>query len=78
MEGGLEGVSELTIDARLKVKALIEFETIRTGSRMAAYEAIAQRIGVSPVWLRHFACGYPTAKLDVTLWNIHAVYQSRK
>ena len=70
-------VRNLTIveDARAKAKALVEREAVRTGSRMAGYEAVAQMIGRSPEWLRAFVNDYGNGKLDPTIMNIDQQYQ---
>ena len=68
-------VSKLTIEARQQVKAMVERAAQQTGSRMAAYEMVAQQIGRSPEWLRAFACDYAHAKLDMTVLSISAAYR---
>lgn len=40
--------------SRSAAVGLVERETIRTGSRMAAYEIVAQTVGTSSEWLRKF------------------------
>lgn len=62
--------------ARAAALALIEREEKRVGSRMAAYAAVAQMVGVSDHWLRKFVCGYADAKVPdfVIGMNILHVY----
>lgn len=43
-----------TSTTKSALKALIERETIRTGSRTVAYEVVAQTIGASTSWIRKF------------------------
>ena len=71
----MSGVSRLTIEARQKVKALVEREARKFGSRMAGYHAVSQMIGKSPEWVRAFACDYPNAKCDMTIMNINEAYR---
>jgi hypothetical protein len=68
-------VSDLTKDARAKINVLVERAERQTGSRMAAYELVAQMVGRSPEWLRAFARGYPHAKVDCTILNISEAYR---
>jgi len=68
-------VTDMTMESRAKVRALIERETIRTGSKMCAYEIVAQMVGRSPEWLRAFANNYPNGKLDCTILNIDEAYR---
>jgi hypothetical protein len=45
---------EFTATTKSALKALIEREAIRTGSRTVAYEVVAQTIGASSSWVRKF------------------------
>lgn len=45
---------EFTATTKSALKALIERETIKTGSRTVAYEVVAQTIGASSSWVRKF------------------------
>lgn len=40
--------------SRSAAEALVDREERRTGSRMTAYEVIAQTVGMSPDWLRKY------------------------
>src|SRR3990167_6159592 len=75
-EGTVSRVSDLTIveDARRQAAALVERETLRTGSKMAGYQAVAEMVGVSPAWLRAFVCRYPNAKPDTVILNIRFAF----
>ena len=46
--------AEFTATTKSALKALIEREAIRTGSRTVAYEIVAQTIGASTSWIRKF------------------------
>ena len=43
-----------TSTSKSALKALIEREAIRSGSRTVAYEIVAQQIGASSSWIRKF------------------------
>ena len=45
---------EFATTSKRALKALIEREAIRTGSRTVAYEIVAQTIGTSSSWIRKF------------------------
>ena len=77
MEGEAVGVNSSTIreSARAQLRALVEKAERITGSRMAAYEMVAQQVGAGSVWVRHFANDYATAKLDTTVLNISEAYR---
>lgn len=45
---------EFTATTKSALKALIEREAIKTGSRTVAYEVVAQTIGTSSSWVRKF------------------------
>ena len=45
--------ARLLDEARMKSAALVARESLRAGSKMRAYEAVARRIGASSSWLRH-------------------------
>jgi predicted hotdog family 3-hydroxylacyl-ACP dehydratase len=47
---------------RSAAAALVERETYRTGSRMTAYEIVAQTVGVSSSWLRKYLANGHEAK----------------
>jgi len=47
----MNGVANLT---RSAAAALVDREERRTGSRMVAYEIVAQTVGTSATWLRSF------------------------
>lgn len=46
--------AEFTATTKSALKALLERETRRTGSRTLAYEIVAQTIGASTSWIRKF------------------------
>lgn len=46
--------AEFTATSRRALKALIDREAVRTGSRTVAYEVVAQTIGASTSWIRKF------------------------
>jgi hypothetical protein len=45
---------EFTATSRRALKALIEREAVRTGSRTVAHEVVAKAIGTSASWIRKF------------------------
>src|SRR4051812_25506920 len=45
---------EFGATTKIALKILIERETIRTGSKMVAYEVVAEKIGASSSWIRKF------------------------
>lgn len=68
-----------TVDqTRPFVAALVEREESHTGSRMAAYERVAQMVGVSPSWLRKLLGRQPDVKEIAAheFLNIAAAYRS--
>ena len=75
MESEVSGASDLINEARAKVRAMVERETRRTGSKMAGYHAVASMIGRTPEWLRAFCCNYEHVSLDITVMNIHEAYR---
>lgn len=68
--------STIIAEARRAAAALVEREEVTTGSRMVAYEHVAQLTGASPTWLRKFVSGYPEAKTPsfVCGHNLLALY----
>lgn len=48
---------EFTAATKGALRALVERETARTGSRTVAYEIVSQTIGASPSWIRIFLAG---------------------
>lgn len=69
--------AEMTVLARHAAAAFVERETRRTGSRMVAYEIVAQSVGTSASWLRKFISGGSEAKEPswTVGWNILAAYR---
>lgn len=70
-------MSTVTALTRSAAKALIERESHRVGSRMVAYEIVAQTVGTSADWLRKFIgpCG-EAKRPDVEVgFNILSVYE---
>src|SRR6185312_9420972 len=67
---------ELTGLTRSALGAWVEREERVTGSRMAAYERVAQSVGRSPSWIRSFLAQSERAKQpDWTVgWNILNAY----
>lgn len=65
---------EMTALTRSAAASLVDREERRTGSRMAAYEAVAAMIGASPAWIRSFVDGRAKQPGWITGWNILAVY----
>jgi hypothetical protein len=63
---------------RSALGALVDREERRTGSRMAAYEVVAQTIGASSSWVRAFLSRSEGAKEPrITLFqNIRASYEN--
>jgi hypothetical protein len=62
---------------RSRANALVERAERQTGSRMAAYEMVAQTIGASPGWLRKLIKGYEAKEPRATLYeNIRANYEA--
>ncbi len=54
---------------------LVEKETLRTMSRMKAYENVAAQIGASPAWVRRVVKGYEGAGLSWAVGrNIYDLY----
>lgn len=69
---------EFTTTTKSALKALIEREAIRTGSRTVAYEVVAQTIGASSSWVRKFLTyDDKVAEPRITLFhNISAYYNN--
>ena len=62
---------------RSRAHALVERAERQTGSRMAAYEMVAQTIGASPGWLRKLIKGYEAKEPRATIYeNIRAHYEA--
>lgn len=62
---------------RSRVNALVERAERQTGSRMAAYEVVAQTVGTSAGWLRKFIKGYEAKEPRATIYeNIRAHYEA--
>lgn len=62
--------------ARPFAAALVERDERTAGSRMAAYEMVAQRIGVSPSWLRKLVGRQPGLVVEAHEYlNIAAAYR---
>ncbi len=67
----------ITNITRERANALVERAERRTGSRMAAYEVVAQAVGVSPGWLRKLVKGYEAKEPRATIFeNIRANYEA--
>lgn len=65
-------VTDLT---RSRANVLVERAERQTGSRMAAYEMVAQTVGVSPGWLRKLIKGYEAKEPRASIYeNIKAHY----
>lgn len=60
------------------LRALVDREAVRTGSRTVAYEVVAQTIGASSSWIRKFLSDNEAVKEPrMTLFsNIRASYES--
>lgn len=56
--------------------ALVEREERRIGSRMAAYEAVANRVGVSASWLRKLLGRQPLVVEAHEYLNLAAAYRA--
>lgn len=69
--------AEMTAQTRSAAKDWVAREERRTGSRMTAYEVVAQTVGASPSWLRKFISGHDEAKQPnwTVGWNILAAYR---
>lgn len=69
----MNGVASLSRNAAV---ALVEREERRTGSRMLAYEIVAQTVGTSAEWIRKFVRGEEAKEPRLTLgFNIMTVYR---
>lgn len=55
--------------------ALVQRDERTTGSRMAAYDTVARRIGVSPSWLRKLIGRQPVAVAAHEFHNIVLAYR---
>lgn len=72
-------ISSATITSltRDRASALVERAERKTGSRMSAYETVAQSIGVSPGWLRKLIKGYEAKEPRATIYeNIRLSYEA--
>jgi hypothetical protein len=67
----MNGVANLS---RSAAAALVDREERRTGSRMAAYEIVAQTVGTSSEWLRKFVVGGKEPRLTIG-FNLIQVYR---
>lgn len=66
---------EFTATTKSALKALIDREAIRTGSRTVAYEVVAQTIGASSSWVRKFiSYDDKVAEPRITLFHNIASY----
>jgi hypothetical protein len=62
---------------RAQAHALVDRAERATGSRMAAYEQVAQTVGTSAGWIRKFIKGYEAKEPRATLYeNIRASYEA--
>lgn len=62
--------------ARPLAEKLVEFARRATGSRMAAYESVARKIGASPSWLRKFIGRQPNVDLGAHQYlNVISLYR---
>ncbi len=62
--------------SRNAAMALVEREERRTGSRMVAYEIVAQTVGTSAEWLRKFISSNAAKEPRVTVgFNLILVYR---
>lgn len=69
--------ASITSLTRSRANALVERAERQTGSRMAAYEMVAQTVGVSPGWLRKLIKGYEAKEPRATIFeNIRASYEA--
>lgn len=69
--------ASITSLTRSRANALVERAERQTGSRMAAYEMVAQTVGVSPGWLRKLIKGYEAKEPRATIYeNIRANYEA--
>lgn len=69
-------MSSVTALTKSAAQALVHREERRIGSRMVAYEVVAQTVGASADWIRKFVNGYDGAKRpDVEVgFNLMTVY----
>ena len=69
----MSGVAHLT---RNVAEALVAREERRTGSRMVAYNSVAQAVGTTAEWLRKFISSSEAKEPRITLgFNIMMVYR---
>lgn len=62
---------------RAQANELVARAERTTGSRMAAYEQVAQTVGTSAGWIRKFIKGYDAKEPGATLYeNIRASYEA--
>lgn len=62
---------------RAQANELVARAERTTGSRMAAYEQVARRVGASSGWIRKFVRGYEAKEPRATLYeNIKAQYEA--
>lgn len=62
---------------RAQANELVRRAEHNTGSRMAAYEQVARKVGSSAGWIRKFVKGYEAKEPRATLYeNIRAHYEA--
>jgi len=67
----------ITNMTRERAHILVDRAERKTGSRMAAYEAVAKAVGASPGWLRKLIKGYEAKEPRATIYeNIRAQYEA--
>lgn len=69
---------EFTSATKGALRALVEREATRTGSRTVAYEIVSQTIGASSSWIRKFLAGNESVREPrITLFhNIRTSYEN--
>lgn len=69
--------AEVSNITRARAHELVARAERTTGSRMAAYEQVAQTVGASAGWLRKFIKGYEAKEPGATIYeNIRASYEN--
>ncbi len=67
----------ITSLTRSRAAALVERAERQSGSRMTAYEMVANAVGVSPGWLRKLIKGYEAKEPRATIFeNIRVNYEA--
>lgn len=72
-------ISSAQINGHTKLQATELFERAKrqTGSKMLAYERVADAIGVSPGWFRKYVKGYEAKEPKASVYeNIRAHYEA--